>query len=354
MSDTEAKRHDASQQKLRKKRQEGQIANSQTSVSFLVTAAGLVLLLASSGTLLMRFQDLARMRLDLIQDPSIENIRAAIGWASQSIATILAPIVICTLATSLLVALAINGGMTFSMKPVAPQLNRVSPSAGIKRVFGKRGWVELATLTGRVFIWLGLACIIGYAFAPALLQAAQCDNLCQSGYVRQPARLLIIAAIVILILFAALEILLQQSLFLNEQKMTDTERKREQKDNFGSQEIRQERNRLRNEINGPSGSGPRVSQADATIIFVSPHGAIAIAYDPPEQGLPLLAVKISGQEGARQLLGMFQGRRIPIARNGSIVSHGLTMKRAEQLSFDYFQDFARAYVAGKRGSLPVT
>lgn len=354
MSETETKKHDASQQKLRKKRQEGQIANSQTSVSFLVTAAGLVLLLASSGTLLMRFQDLARMRLDLIQDPSIENIRAAIGWASQVGAAILAPVVICTLATSLLVALGINGGLTVSMKPVAPQLNRVSPSAGFKRVFGKRGWVELSTLTGRVFIWLGLACIIGYGFAPALLQAAQCDNLCQSGYVRQPARMLIIAAIIVLCLFAALEILLQKNLFLSEQKMTDTERKREQKDNFGSQEVRQERHRVRNEISGQGGEGPRVSQADATIIFVSPHGAIAIAYNPPDQGLPLLAIRIPGAEGAKQLLGMFQGQHIPIARNAAIVSHGLTMKRAEQLSFEYFQDFAKAYVAGKRGSLPVT
>src|SRR5690606_29437804 len=105
--------------------------------------AGAVLTVAgdSIGT---QLGDVMRGGLTVSREQAFDVTAMTRGFSQLSMAALyaIAPVLLATLVAALAAPLAI-GGWAPSGKPITPDFSRLSPLAGVKRMFSLRSWVEL-------------------------------------------------------------------------------------------------------------------------------------------------------------------------------------------------------------------
>lgn len=341
MSDTEAKKHKASDRKVRKKREEGSVPQTRISVGLISAAAGILVLLLTSKVLFSRVVALFKEFEKIYFLPFDEGLNLGIQMTIIHLFGLLAVLVGIIFLVTVLMTMVLNKGIVFSMKPVTLQLNRVSPMAGFKNIFGKRGWIETGMSVLRTLVWLGIAGMIAWYYVRDLWNNVQCTGLCLLDIVTPMFTSQFIIAIAVMIVFAGLDVLLQKQLFMSEQKMTDTEQKRERKDQFGSPEIRQARSQVKAEMAMmPAG---RLSQKDATIAFESDVGIVAINFNPPHQGLPLVVAKAKTADQIDKMGLALRRAGVPLLANVRIVENGIRKGNGDFIDVTHFNEFAKAY-----------
>lgn len=298
MSDTETKKHEASDQKLQKQREDGNVANVSEISSVIGTIFSLTLLIAMLPMIYERLTAAFDLPLVAYDRPLNHAVNTAFPAALSALALAVAPIVVGASIGAIMTSLIYNKGVVFSAKPLEPKLERISPVAGFKRMFGKRTWVEMGTTLVRLSLWFGAsAAIVFYVFG-ALFEIDACAETCAPEIVLFVLKRLIAILLILLIITALTEMLIQKTLFLGEQKMTDTEVKKEQKDNFGSNEVRQERNRIRQE----DGEAAEATGAEkANMCFYFGDVSIAIRYHPDHAKEPKIAAKATTAEKSAEL-----------------------------------------------------
>lgn len=307
MSNTEQKKNPASKRKLRKLREEGNVANAQSFTRNISLSAVLVLLLATHLIIWEKMKANIIIVMDIFQYPFDEALDVASNSFGVILLLLMAPIVATILSIAVLSTMIFNNGIVFAIKPVLPNLQRVSVSSGFMRIYGRRGWIEFFAAAGRLLLWFVFLAIVLVMLYPMVLARYDCQLLCQGGLIRRITLLMIVGAIVLLLLFSGLESLLQKRLFLHDQRMTDSELKREQKDQSMSNEVRKERNRLQNEARRSGASGVAL----ANICYFSDDVAVGVIFQPPDEQIPRVVAKAKGDSKARAL-------RAELNKNGCI------------------------------------
>lgn len=241
----------------------------------------------------------------LTMPASVVFVDSAKG-AMWDFAMVAGPIFMCVLVSAVLCKVIYQGGLIFSVEPMNPKLEKINPISGFKRIFGRRGWVELAISTIRVGIWT--ACFAGVFFfsMDILIGTSACPGICLVDPLIRILVVLLTAIFILLALYAILEVLIQGSLFAKEQRMTKTEVKNEQKEQMPSKEVRRERNRFRKEIEETSEA---VGVDKATFALFFGDMAIGIRYDSEVARIPRLSAKARTREESIKL-------RKTIANNG--------------------------------------
>lgn len=302
---TEAKTDPASNRKLRKQREQGLIANGQEMAGLLACAFG-ILLLATTAALIWKqlangILDAARLR-EMPFDMAVESGLLQLG---ETLLLAVVPIVVMTFVVGFLTTILFNGGFVFSLKPIAPQLNRVSPQAGFARIFGRRGWLETGVALMRLIVWFLLAGFVGYLWLPSFLASPTCVGACAAELAIPLTWIIVIAAVIVILLSGVLEAVIQKNQYLHEQKMTKTEVKRERKDQFGSPEVARERRRLMRE---GQQQGAKPGAKNGNLCFYTKDFAVAIRYLPPDEKFPFVVAKAAGDEAVKQLRQSMRGR----------------------------------------------
>lgn len=341
MSETEEKKHKASDRKLRKQREEGSVPSARESSGLLSGAAGFAVIAALFMSLWSNLTEPFAILPDLITLPFDEAKEVALTHMLRIVGYSLFPVILIVLGVAVLSTLILNKGVVFAMKPVLPDLQRVSMVAGFKRVYGKQAFIEVTISIVRLLLWLGFCGIVIAIWLPSVVKSVECDLYCLSGYIVPMIKYLVIGAIFIMIIFAAADILVKNNGFMTQQRMTDTERKRERKDQSGSPEVRKERNRLKNEMK--SGSSTPMSFKDTTILFYGESGVVGICYRPPEIELPVITARAKVGKKAEDYIVEGRKNRISLAYSEELVKGSLTTPPGGALSGDYFKAFAKAY-----------
>ena len=176
-------------------------------------------------------------------------------------------------ATALVVTFA-QVGAVFTAKPILPDLARLSPIPGLKRLFGTEQLVDLAKSLLKFAVVLGLGYAVVVRATPSLLDGAR----------REPAQIAAAWADILtslglragfaLLAFGAIDLAHRWFQQRAKLRMTRDEVKREHRDEEGDPQHRAARQRLHREI---------LSQATldavrrATVVVTNPtHVAIAI------------------------------------------------------------------------------
>lgn len=342
MSDdnTEEKKHPASNRKLEKQRKDGSVAQMSDPSALFGTAGGIAALI---GTGFLGWETLAsslKAAPDIFLLPFDEAREIQLNLTGSLIVSTVLPVLLGVLMVSVVLTLVMNKGVIFAMKPVTPDFKRVSMKSGFKRVFGKRGRSE--TLVGliRLALWLGFATGVGWLWLPSLFNSVQCDTICMMQFAFPVASWLIFGAIVLMLIYAAMAILVQRKLFMHEQRMTDSERKRERKEQNGAPEVAKERNRRRHQDHMTS--GPKVTLEATTILVVGETGVIGIAYDPPEFHLPIVTLRRRGTEEADELIHAMERLGVPAVESDELVRGCMPSTKGEMIPIKMFQLFAVA------------
>jgi len=306
-SDDTEKTEDPSQKRLDEAIKHGDVVKSQEVNTWFVTAASALVLLSFSastaGDLRALFRNLLANSHQVPADgPALNLLFQQVG--TRAIAAIALPILLLALA-------AICGNMVqhrlvWSVDVLMPKVSRISPLAGVKRMFSKqalanftKGLIKL-TIVGSVFVALmwperrrfdGMVTLDPEALLPMA---------------RTLALKLFGAVVAILAIIAAVDYLFQYRQWYERQKMSLREMKDEFKQNNGDPKIKAKIRQLRA---NRSKKRMMASVPKATVVITNPtHFAVALQYERGMQapicvakGVDSLALKIREVAGAHNV-----------------------------------------------------
>lgn len=284
------KTEEASARKIEKAREEGQIPRSRdltTTAVLLVAAIGMYIF---AGFMVNKIIGLTRANFVLtretIYDPNkmIAHFVSAIYDGLFS----LVPLMAMLLVASIVGPIAL-GGFIFSGKAMSPQLSRMNPIAGIKRMFSMNSLIELLKSIAKVslILWVTILLLKFYAQDMFRLSDQEIgDAIIDSAEI---SILAVIALSVTTILIAAIDIPIQIFQYNKKLKMSRQDLKDEAKDTEGKPEVKGRIRQLQREMAQRRMMG-NVPQAD--VIITNPeHFSVALRYDPETMDVPIMLAK---------------------------------------------------------------
>src|SRR5579863_1551756 len=162
-----------SQKRLQDARERGQLPRSRELTNFATMIGGSATLVAVGGALSTHMSQMMRhgLAIDPQQLREPDGMFALLGDACISALTVLLPVFGALIALVLLSAIAL-GGWNFSAQAMAPDFSRLSPLAGLKRLFGLRGASELGKALLKCVVVGGVcAAIVSAIFGDVLALA---------------------------------------------------------------------------------------------------------------------------------------------------------------------------------------
>ncbi len=284
------KTEDATQKKQDKAKEDGQIPRSKELTTSAVLLAGTVGLYMFGGSIADTLLHVLRFNLQLdravIYDPNymMAHLAASFGEALSSLVPLLS-----VLAFAAIVGPISLGGWMFSAKSIAPKMDRISPLAGLKRMFSVKSLVELVKSIGKILVVVVLTIIILRYYQGELLGLAS-TSLEASIYASLEISL--IAAIVIsasTLFIALIDIPFQIWENSKKLKMSKQEVKDEMKDSEGKPEVKGRIRQMQQEL---ANNRMMAAVPEADVIITNPtHYSLALKYDPETMGTPILVAK---------------------------------------------------------------
>ena len=175
-----------------------------------------------------------------------------------------------------------------------PKASRLDPMAGLKRMFGPAGWIEIVKGLAKVALLGAIAWFWARGHLPALFALGRGElarDLAQ-GWDAITALLLLLA--IGLAIIAGIDLPIQLLRRLTRLKMSHQDMRDEQKEAEGSPErkaaIRQRQRQI-------AMGGVAAAMREAQFVITNPtHFAIAMAYDPLKASAPIVLAKGRGEK----------------------------------------------------------
>ena len=318
MSDdqSEEKSEDASDRKLRKLREDGIVSSSQVGSNFFGLAAGILVAVLLLPWMIARLQNGFDLAFDLAQSDDIYQT----GPLRHFLFDIHAPIgvmIIAIIAAAVAFKVLSQGGFIFSMTHVAPDLSKVSPTKGLQNLFKGRAWTDFAATLIRFSIMILVCVILAIQWGPTLLNLDVCVPGCAHEVAWRIIRTLLIACGLLVLAAVVFDLITQKIFFLQEQRMTKTEVKQEQKEMLGQPEIRQERRRLQRDSAATAGT---IGVSVATAYFTYGDRVVALIFDPIKAPLPKVAAKSREASTTIEMITQLASRGVPGMEDEEIVA----------------------------------
>ena len=291
MSDDSSDRtEDPTARRLKRARDDGQVARSNELPAAAVMICSVMVLLTVGEVwfkqLSVYFAAGFSFDRKLLESPML--LPAAFGSQMLHGLLLILPLMLTTVVVAILASGA-TGGFLFSLSSVLPKLSKLSPISGFKRMFGANAAVELIkailkmVLIGTVLLnllnnhFLELMSLGSMALEPALGKAG--------SLISESVMWLTLC----LVLIALIDVPYQKYSFMKRMRMTKQEIKDEHKDMEGRPEVKAQIRRRQREV-ATARMMQKVKEAD--VIITNPeHFAVALSYDPTADGAPLLLAK---------------------------------------------------------------
>lgn len=280
----------ASERKLRKAREDGQVVRSRDLGHFLVVLAATGVLMGLTPVWMERLQSqlVAGMRFDARMVASPDVMLERLGtWAAQALWMVVPFGIGVALAS--VAAGVIAGGWVMSFKVMAPNFGKLNPISGLGNLFSKQQLIDalksclLAVIlgaAGAMFlskVWPDMA-----ALTDRPLPTAIHDLGVTIGQVLG-SMLLVMAA------FAVLDWPLQRFLFAQRMKMSHQDVKDEYKQQEGNMEVK---GRIKQRMREMAKKRMLAAVPQADLVVMNPtHYAVALKYDEATMGAPRVVAK---------------------------------------------------------------
>lgn len=284
------KTEDPSQRRLEQARERGQLPRSRELTNFATMIGGSATLIAIGGTLIGRLSNIMRTSLTInpqsLADP--QSMTAALGGAILSALAALLPI-FGSLVCLVLLAAVVLGGWNFSPAAMTPNFSRMSPLAGLTRLFGLHGVTELGKALLKCVVIGGVcAGIVSWLFKDVMALG----HMAPRAAIGRGASLLGWAFVWLcssLAVIALVDVPLQLFQYKRSLKMTRQELRDEAKESDGRPETKQRIRQLQQQM-ARRRMMHKVPAAD--VVIVNPtHFAVALKYDPKNMRAPRVLAK---------------------------------------------------------------
>ncbi|HEX5484701.1 MAG TPA: EscU/YscU/HrcU family type III secretion system export apparatus switch protein, partial [Limnobacter sp.] len=134
----------ASEQKIRKAREEGNVPRSRELGGGLVLLSGVALLYVMGSELVSQSEKLLRFGLTVDRAQAFDTKHMSIKWVAmlQDSLLILLPLFLIVVVAAIGANVAL-GGFNWSTKPLEPKFSKLNPITGLKNIFSINGLAEL-------------------------------------------------------------------------------------------------------------------------------------------------------------------------------------------------------------------
>lgn len=229
-------------------------------------------------------------------------------WGGMGIIIVpLAAVVAAILAASLL-----QNGFVLTSEPIQPQLSRISPMAGFKRIFSVKSLVELLKNLAKISIVGYVAFVAIYPDLPNIRLLPGKSTEAALLFLLMLAGRVTMGVAVAMFLIAIFDLLYQRFSYIKSLRMTRQEIRDEYKQSEGDPHVKQRLRRLRME-RAKNRMMSNVPKAD--VVITNPtHFAVALQYDSKSMKAPLVVAK--GQDlVALKIREIAKESDVPIVEN---------------------------------------
>ncbi|SFW62300.1 flagellar biosynthetic protein FlhB [Pseudomonas sp. NFACC19-2] len=283
------KTEEASAHKLKKSKDDGQVARSKDLSTTISLIATLFILKFSAGLFLEGLSD--SFRLSYIQfghsEIGLDDLDTLLGYNMLVFIKLLSPLLLTSV---LVVALSlVPGGWVFSAKNFAPKLSKLNPITGLGRIFSAQNWSELLKSILKVLVLLGVGYVLVRAALPNLVALQRSSVLEAISAALDLTFNLTLCLMLIFVVFSFIDIPLQRYFFLKKMRMTKQERKEEHKNQEGRPEVKARIKQLQRQM-----LQRQISKVikNADVVIVNPtHYAVALKYDIKKAAAPFVLAK---------------------------------------------------------------
>jgi flagellar biosynthetic protein FlhB len=292
MAEKDAQDHNlpASQRKIKKAREDGQLPRSRDLPHFMVMAA-----LALLAAMLMPqaidewrgvLRDGLRFNAEMVQRPGIMTAVLSDQAArfARTVGLVGAVLMLAAIAANLA-----SGGWNFTWKALGPKWSHLDPIAGLGRLFSGQ---SLGTALKAVLLTIVLACVAAWVLTDRFAQYLGLMSVPLEDALSRGGQLMLaglVSLLIALAVFAAVDLPLQWQLYRRKLRMSRIEAKQEHKETEGSPEIKQrQRQRMREMMRRRMMAA--VPKADLVVMNPT-HYAVALKYEEGKHAAPVVVAK---------------------------------------------------------------
>ncbi len=288
--DSSERTEEPTAQRLKKAREEGQIARSVelSTAAILVTATMFFSLTGSYMFHRLGGLFTSQLQFDRKVMDKAELLPAIFFQSVVDGYSLVLPVMI-VLAVVAVISTVLSGGLVFSLGMLAPNFGKLNPMSGLSRMFGTRALIEL----GKSILKFALISLILWNSVSNNIDDLVTLNRLDLGTAVQHAGTMILDACfwmsMGLVLIALFDVPLQQYQVNKKLKMTRQEIKDEMKNSEGRPEVKATIRRRQREM---ANNRMMSKVKDADVVITNPqHFAVALSYDPHSDGAPTLIAK---------------------------------------------------------------
>lgn len=277
--DKHSKTEQASSQKLKKSREQGQVAKSQDLSGTIALVMGIMMF----GFMIPHISESFNRILTTTMVDFNFSMVAPIGFNMIMINifkefVILALPIVSVIWLSAFIATSAQVGFHFSTKPIEPSIEKIDPIKGFQRLFSAKGLVTTLLSVFKMLFIAGIASTVLWNSRNTMYLIHLSDI---SSTLDKSAAMIIeltMKSCLTLIVMAIIDYAYQKWQFLEDQKMTKHEVKQEYKEQEGNPEIKSKVRSMQRATAQKRGLKQAVSEAD--VVIVNPfHIAVAIKYE---------------------------------------------------------------------------
>lgn len=246
----------------------------------------------------------------------------------------------------------LQGKWVFAADQIKPKLERISPLAGFKRIFGKKALIEFLKNFIKILIVGSMASAVVLPYRHQLPALMTIDTMFWMRFAGKMCVRMIVATCLLLFLLSILDYLYQRFTFMKSQRMSKQEVKDEYKQQEGDPHQKQKIKQLRSE-RARKRMMANVPKAD--VVITNPtHYAVALRYDSANMSVPKVVAK-GTDEVAAKIREIAQKHRIIMVRNPPLARVLYdTTDVDEEIPVEHYQAVAKviSYVYQLKGKKP--
>ena len=289
MADDQDKTEEPTGKKLEDARTDGNVPNSQDTAGVIVLFVAILALLSMFSFIADHLLWLTRYYFSLMNHPLEQTNLIDIAVVTFR------EFLIMALPFTIIVAIAgVTGtvaqiGFNFTLKPLSPKFSKLNPIAGLANLITMHKALEALKTTFKSFAAMGVGFLFFWAYMKELPMVALFSLWDQMAWFKEKAIILAAVMLVMLFLFAIIDLFLTRKNYFEKLKMSKQEVKDEVKNMEGDPHVKA---KIRQVQMQAARKRMMSSVPHADVVVTNPtHYAVAIKYDETKHNAPVVVAK---------------------------------------------------------------
>lgn len=351
--DNAQRTEDATPKRLEEARKKGDAPKSQEAIAAIMLGAGALGLWLLAGPAARGVAEVGAPFIDRPHDFLIDAgaLQRLFAGLSAKLAAVLVGLATLFIAAALLANVG-QARPVFTTERMKPSLQKISPMAGLKRIFGPSGLFNFAKGVGKMLL---VGAILGFALWPErqiLVAALYSDSQSLLVILRSVVLKLIGLTVFAMIVIAGLDYAFQRHSWKQRLRMTKDEIKRELKESEGDPQIK---GRLRQLRETRARKRMVAVVKDATVLIMNPtHFAVALDYELGAAEAPICLAK-GIDDVALRMRAAAEQNGVPIVENPPLARALYAAAEVDaEIPIDHYEAVAKVigFIMGKARSAP--